>query len=607
MFRKASERIRAAGGLVDAVSEDPIVLVGGMSRSGTTLLTTVLDAHPDIACGAELLPPRFSCLTEVLDQMDSGLDATGGDFSAVGRYLRHQGDRELGLFLTRCYRAGLTQEEVSKALSQVAQTVPGPVDSLGKSLKLAQTLMHLRAQRERAATYGFKYTSSAPEVARAYLPNSVLLCIIRDPRDVVLSHQKRQFDRSVEEICASWNAYTRKYRQFAEEYPDQCCVIRYEDLVRQPRRSLMKAFSIMPVELHPDVFEFYRSESPIHAGFHPNAERLRMNFATDGIGRGRKELPLETQRQIEAACHNEMHAYGYDNSGYIQRSRTSLSKKECSISKYKRTKQRLWFARKRKFTAEDYEKLLDPYFEDYEIITMGDYVREAEVGNRKILMIRHDVDHDLENALRIAKWEANKGIRATYCLLHTAWYYGELENGRYRHSDFLIEGIERISELGHEINFHNNLVVLALNEGVDPIALLASELEFYDSLGVPVTGTSTHGDVLCRELNFRNWELFKECCDDRFGGPRILEHAVNAKVRQCELGKCSMLDLGLEYEAYDIAKDYYHTESGGNMRLRENTRGRHDFGRNDSENGSIVGILTHPVWWKFDAEGETNE
>ena len=150
------------------------------------------------------------------------------------------------------------------------------------------------------------------------------------------------------------------------------------------------------------------------------------------------------------------------------------------------------------------------------------------------------------------------------------------------------------------MNFHNNLVTLALLKGIDPVGLLKRELEFFRSNGVDIAGTSTHGDSLCRELNFRNWELFIECCDDRFGGPRTITWNGDNGVQRVELGRVSMFDFNLEYEAYDIARDVYHTDSGGNMRTRYRTRGRRVFGRHDPEKGAVVGILAHPVWWNFD-------
>lgn len=595
---QVSERIRCSAGLANVITHDPMVMVAGMSRSGTTLLTTVLDAHPEIACGAELIPSPMSSIRDVREALNGAMEVSG-DFSEVGRHLRQSGNREAGLFFVRCYRAGVTCSELQEALKILEMKLPNGAMRLGERLLVAQTIMEQRAIREDAAICGFKYTSSAPDIAHAYLPGARLLGIIRDPFDVVLSHKKREFNRTVEEVAKTWVAYAKKYREDEASHPETCRVLRYEDLTRQPRRTLARAFEILPVDLHQEVFDFYKSDSSIHAGFHPNAARLRMNFSTDGIGRGKAELPDRERNQIEAICRDEMREFGYDNDARIRRkgrSRTGL----IHVSSSERKLKALKFSRKRKFTEDDYATLLEPYTDAYEIMPIGEYVRQEDVGDRSILMIRHDVDHDIDTAIRIAKWEADRGIRATYCLLHTSWYYGKLDGDRYRHTDLLVDSIEHLVAMGHEINFHNNLVTVALTTGKNPARLLENELAFYDSLGVSVTGTSTHGDALCHELNFRNWELFRECCDDRFGGPRRIENTVNGSRVGCEVGEHSMSGFGLEYEAYDMGKDVYHTESGGNMRTRQNTRGRRCFGRPDSERGSVCGILTHPIWWKLD-------
>ena len=254
---------------------------------------------------------------------------------------------------------------------------------------------------------------------------------------------------------------------------------------------------------------------------------------------------------------------------------------------------------RKRYNPSEYEKLLEPYLSMHEVMRYCDYVKKPEVGDRKILLIRHDVDHDHITALKIAKWEHDHNIRSTYCLLHTAWYYGCLDGGRYVHTRDLIDCATGLIDLGHEVNLHNNLVALALREGLNPPEILKSELDFFRSLGIEITGTSTHGDKLCRELNFRNWELFKECCDGRFGGPRTISWEGSNCKNKVDLGEISMFDFGLQYECYDVARDVYHTDSGGNLRTRHRTRGRRFFSPGDPEGGQIVGILTHPVWWRF--------
>lgn len=66
-------------------------------------------------------------------------------------------------------------------------------------------------------------------------------------------------------------------------------------------------------------------------------------------------------------------------------------------------------------------------------------------------------------------------------------------------------------------------------------------------------------------------------------------------VREPEIG-----DRKVFLVRHDIARDLYHTDSGGDMRALYRTRGRRVFGRHDPEKGAVVGILAHPVWWSFD-------
>lgn len=590
------EPIVAAARMETPLSDDRMVLVGGMSRSGTTLLATVLDSHPEIVCGAELLPGEMPPASDLIALLNRATELAEGDFSQAGRALRHDGNRPMGLFFTRCFRAGVQEDELRAVLHELSSDGTRGFKSLRDRLGLAQSIIAKRAERENAALYGFKYASAAVNSLWNMLPNGYFVGIVRDPLDVVLSHQKRGFEKSVADICFAWNLYASKYRSFCEAHPERAICIRYEDLVRAPRRTLKQVFDVLPVDLHDQVYSFHTSDSPIHSGHHPNAERLRMTFSADGIGKGRETLPADVVGEIDRLCAAEMQAFGYDNRGFVRRK--SGSTDLVRIGKAERIAKQVFFSRKRKFQRPDYEALLGPYLDSHEAMTIGQYVRDPAIEDRKVLIIRHDVDHDIETAVKIAKWEADHGIRTTYCLLHTTWYYGRLEDGQYRHSDLLVESIEKLCELGHEINFHNNLVALALRENVSPFEILEQELEFYDRLGVPVVGTSTHGDALCRELEFRNWELFQECCDERFGGPRTVEPPEGFGGRAVELGAVSMHKFGLEYEAYDIGRDIYHTDSGGNMRVRNDTRGRRMFGREEGR-GQVIGVLTHPVWWNF--------
>lgn len=281
-------------------------------------------------------------------------------------------------------------------------------------------------------------------------------------------------------------------------------------------------------------------------------------------------------------------------------SETSYEKSYANIPADVIRKKRRAFSKKKAFNKRDYEKLLSKYTKDFEVMRYIDYVRIDDTGDRKILIIRHDIDHDFETAQKMAEWEHERGIKSTYCVLHSAWYYGTLKGDRLQHTKILVDLVENLNHLGHEINFHNNLVVTGLKYGVDPAKMLGGEMAFFSSLGISISGSTTHGDKICREYNFRNYELFSELCG-RYGAPRTVLYNGEQGQKSVTLGEVSMFDFGLEYESEELYWDIYHTDSGGKLQRRENRNGYRWFGRREKrKRGKLVGILAHPVWWDFD-------
>jgi hypothetical protein len=264
------------------------------------------------------------------------------------------------------------------------------------------------------------------------------------------------------------------------------------------------------------------------------------------------------------------------------------------LSARERKTQRARLASKKRYAPADYERLLTPILDCRVTVTLAEFAASHDTVREEVVLVRHDIDHDYETALALAAWEHDRGIRATYCVLHTAWYYGELRNGRYEHTDELVRLCRQLHEWGHEVNLHNNAVVVALEKGCDPVRLLQEELDFIRGEGVPVVGTAMHGDALCRKLGFRNCEIFREAVREEFGGPRTVSHG-GASV---ELGAVGYADLGLTYEAYDMAWGRYVTDSGGALRSRLDVPGLARIAHPDGPQ-CVTGVLTHPVWWRF--------
>lgn len=54
------------------------------------------------------------------------------------------------------------------------------------------------------------------------------------------------------------------------------------------------------------------------------------------------------------------------------------------------------------------------------VVPFGEFRHAA---NPHVVGMRHDVDSDLPNAVRLAEWEAERGYRSTYFVLHTSEYW----------------------------------------------------------------------------------------------------------------------------------------------------------------------------------------
>lgn len=255
-----------------------------------------------------------------------------------------------------------------------------------------------------------------------------------------------------------------------------------------------------------------------------------------------------------------------------------------------REKERLW-ARKRRMTEADFERILEIAKESDRVITCSELAAAGFRDGEKVVAMRHDVDWDLLNAVRFAEMEASHGIRSTYFMLHSAWYFWA-EPGRL--SRQLVGACDRIRSLGHEIAIHNDSIATALLEGRDPKDVLTEAVESLRDAGFEILGSASHGNPLCRKLKFNNYEIFKDRVRDDMGSFRRIEYECpegNGKT-VVDVGQAHDEDFGLQYEAYFIPRKYYLSDTGGRW-----SRPVDEIRRQFSEKGGALCVLIHPDWW----------
>jgi len=149
------------------------------------------------------------------------------------------------------------------------------------------------------------------------------------------------------------------------------------------------------------------------------------------------------------------------------------------------------------FTLGKYEELLKTVQQKYKIYTVYNYLVEKP-GNKSVIL-RHDVDRKVMNALFMAELEQNLGIHSTYYFRYP-WTFNK-------------EVIKKVHNLGHEIGYHYEVLSKTGGDYQKSIALFQQELNEFRKI-CEINTISMHGSPLSK---FDNRDLWKNYHFEDFG------------------------------------------------------------------------------------------
>jgi hypothetical protein len=236
------------------------IFVGGLHRSGTTLMRQILNSHPHIACGPE------SDLFQ-----DNGLERIYTDLRAIWPTILsphyafdpHLVDQVMAALMHSIFMPYCQQ-----------QGKPRWAEKTPKNILVIDTLF-------------------------AWFPAAQFIHMIRDPRDAFCSVR----ERAAKNKKPRWAAMTPEQTAISwcrrinsgvawREHPERYHEVRYEDLVSQPEATLRPLFAFLGEPWEASVLEH-----------HPT-------FSTS-VGRWQRELSAAEVTAIEAVAGETMHALGY--------------------------------------------------------------------------------------------------------------------------------------------------------------------------------------------------------------------------------------------------------------------------------------------------------
>ncbi len=210
--------------------------------------------------------------------------------------------------------------------------------------------------------------------------------------------------------------------------------------------------------------------------------------------------------------------------------------------------------RERRFLYSHYEAFLDRLTDPsrFLVVPLREF-RKVDPATRALVGLRHDVDARLNAALVFAQLEHTRGLRSTYFVLHTAPYWQQ---------PGLLESLRRLEELGHEVGFHYDLVTVQVVDGLDPRAVLASELARLRGAGLRIVGAAAHGSYWGHRLGYKNDYFFRELDEAHPDFPN------NERVGEVELAKGTLGEFGFTYDAMRLGENHYWSDSWMDRRGR---------------------------------------
>lgn len=209
----------------------PLIFIGGVPRSGTTLMRAMLDAHPDVRCGQE---------TRVIPRI----------LQLRSHWMKSEKES------VRLVEAGITKEVLNSAIAQFC------LEIIAKHGDPAPRLCNKDPLTLKMGSYVIEL-----------FPEAKFLFMVRDGRATVHSIISRKvtitgFDLSNYRQCMTkWNqAIQTMHEQCKEIGKDRCMMVYYEQLVLHPEEWMRKILDFLDIPWNDSVLhheEFINKENGV--------------------------------------------------------------------------------------------------------------------------------------------------------------------------------------------------------------------------------------------------------------------------------------------------------------------------------------------------------
>jgi len=193
------------------------------------------------------------------------------------------------------------------------------------------------------------------------------------------------------------------------------------------------------------------------------------------------------------------------------------------------------------------------------IVPLKDFETTSST-DKVVLTIRHDVDDNIESAVKFAYREHKYGITTSYYILHTSPYYGVTGKNYFKRNDQVIFYMKKIQdEYGQEIGWHNDLVTLQVVYDIDPKIFLKNELSWLRSNGINIYGAISHGSNFCHVYHYVNAYFWDDVIGSNNGDFYNWE-TIPKDGQIIKIEKDKLSNYSLEFNDGSLHPDYFFAD-----------------------------------------------
>jgi hypothetical protein len=287
----------------------PFFFLTGRARSGTTLIRTVLDAHPQVCIPVE--SPYILKLYRI--------------FGASPRFSPS--------LIQAFYRELINIKDFDKW--------PLDFDDLEKDLRtflpgstLADAVRYINLHyislfpKEKIRVIGDKnppYSLHLKTMLKI-MPEAPLIYVVRDPRDQVLSMKKHNlYSGNIVFLAKRWVDSVEEFLQLKKQTGKKICLLRYEDFVANPHDKLRDICDFLNIDFHPAALEYHQyidenRTDKLKKQWQEQHHKIFEKMDDTAVFRWKQNADAEELTIIDHVCSRYYNSFGYE----IRGSRYSL-------------------------------------------------------------------------------------------------------------------------------------------------------------------------------------------------------------------------------------------------------------------------------------------